>query len=230
MDVNFLFMSKKAKVSVIELILSERGIRIPDFQRKLNIQSQHWNNWKNRGIPSGRLFEIAGALGVSADELLKDQPSYIGLSDATPIYSSEKNISQMVEITGRVPLISFIQAGAWAEIIDNHHPGDAEEWRLTTARVSKNAFALRVQGDSMTSQHGLSIPEGSIVVIDPNQHAENGDIVVARLEDSMEATLKKLVIDGNQKFLKPLNPAYPVIPINGNCIIIGKAVKSEIDL
>ncbi len=128
-------------------------------------------------------------------------------------------------------MISWVQAGAWAEIIDNHAPGDAEEWRLTTAKVSPQAFALRVVGDSMTNPHGSpSIPEGYIIIVDPNKHANNGDLVVARLDDSMEATFKKLVIDGSKHYLKPLNPAYPVIEINGNCTICGKVVKVELDL
>ena len=60
-----------------------------------------------------------------------------------------------------------------------------------------HAFALRVAGDSMVNPLGFpSIPEGSIVIVDPDGIAENGKIVVARLEDSVEATLKKLVING----------------------------------
>lgn len=135
------------------------------------------------------------------------------------------------DIIGRVPLISWVQAGAWAEVIDNHLPGQADEWRLTTAKVSKNSFALRVKGDSMTNPHGSpSVPDGYIIIVDPNKQAENGDLVVARLDDSMEVTFKKLVFDGSKRYLKPLNPAYPVIEINGNCTICGKVVKVELDL
>jgi len=141
------------------------------------------------------------------------------------------NVEPGPDIAGKVPLISWVQAGAWAEVIDNFHPGDAEDWIDTTANVSSQSFALRVKGDSMTNPHGTpSIPEGSMVVVDPNAHCDNGNIVVARLNDSMEATIKKLVIDGGQRYLKPLNPAYPTIAINGNCHIIGRAVRLELDL
>jgi len=147
------------------------------------------------------------------------------ISDAKKgVYNTEKGPN----ITGRVPLINWVQAGDWAEIIENHLPGDAEEWRLTTARCSKNTFALRVKGDSMTNPYSApSIPEGYIIIVDPNQQPENGDLVIARLDDSMEATFKKLVIDGPKKYLKPLNPAYPVIEINGNCTMVGKIMKVE---
>jgi len=177
---------------------------------------------------------------VKIAEILKINPQWltdgIGLIEINTSISDIKsgyhaNVEEGPEIMGRVPLISWVQAGEWAEIIDNFLPGDAEEWRLTTARVSKNAFSLRVKGDSMTNPHGApSIPEGCVVVIDPNVQYNNKSIVVARLEDSMEATLKMLIIDGNQKFLKPLNPIYPLIPINGNCHIVGTAVRVEFDL
>lgn len=83
----------------------------------------------------------------------------------------------------------------------------------------------------MTNPNGSpSVPEGYIIIVDPCRQAENGDLIIARLEDSMDATFKKLVIDGGLRYLKPLNPAYPVIKINGNCTIIGKVVKIELDL
>lgn len=51
-----------------------------------------------------------------------------------------------------------------------------------------------------------SIPEGAVIVVDPELPYSSGSLVVARLDDSKEATFKQLVIDGEQKYLKPLNP------------------------
>ncbi len=171
-------------------------------------------------------LDLSRALGINPDWLANGT----GTIQVNEPGANYKNIEPGPDITGRVPLINWVQAGNWAEIIDNHEQGEAEEWRLTTAKARENAFALRVKGDSMTCPTGpISIPEGYIIIVDPNQQANNGDLIVARLDDSMEATFKKLVIDGNQKFLKPLNPAYPLIPINGNCTIIGKVIKAEID-
>lgn len=171
---------------------------------------------------SATIKKIAKGFGLSEAELrgfqIQDTKGYI-------------NTEPGPDIVGRVPLISWVQAGSWAEVIDNYLPGQAEEWRLTTAKCSKNAFALRVKGDSMTNPNGSpSIPEGYIIIVDPQRQANNGDLIVARLDDSMEATFKKLVIDGGLRYLKPLNPAYPVIQINGNCTIIGKVIKVELDL
>ncbi|WP_234398828.1 S24 family peptidase [Pseudoalteromonas sp. T1lg88] len=46
------------------------------------------------------------------------------------------------------------------------------------------------------------------------------------LDNENQAKFKKLIIEGGQKFLKALNPNWPdpLMPINGNCTIVGKVV------
>lgn len=122
----------------------------------------------------------------------------------------------------RIPILSWVQAGSFTDSSESSVLNEATNWMETSLRVSDMAFALAVKGDSMTNPNGIpTIPEGSVVIVDPEMQPEHGKIVVARLDGTNEATIKKLVIDGPSKFLVPLNPRYPNIPINGNCIIIG---------
>ena len=77
-------------------------------------------------------------------------------------------------------------------------------------------FALRVRGDSMI---GAGILDGDKVVVRPQPDADNGEIVVALLED--EATVKRLHREKDEVWLLPENPAYT--PIDGrNASILGK--------
>ncbi len=82
----------------------------------------------------------------------------------------------------------------------------------------------------MTAPAGLSIPEGTFVLFDTGREAINGSLVIAKLSDSNEATFKKLVIDGAQKYLKGLNPQWPLVAVNSNCRIIGVAVETKMRL
>ncbi len=59
----------------------------------------------------------------------EDIPGYANTTEAGPIVA-------------RVPVISSVQAGAWAEIVDNFEPGDADEWIPVYRKVGKHAFAL----------------------------------------------------------------------------------------
>lgn len=181
------------------------------------------SQWVNGGTEPSATYisSLANALGVSERWLIHG-----GL-----IEEVKGNGYPGPDIRRRVPLISYVQAGNWREILD-HQFDDLDDWIETTANVSPFSFSLRVQGDSMfnPSGHGISIPEGSIVIVDPNVDAISGRIVVARLKDSNEATVKKLVTDGPNTYLMPLNPAYKPIPFDHNGEIIGVCVRIEINL
>ena len=128
------------------------------------------------------------------------------------------------------PIISWVQAGDWNEAVDAYARGYGEGYEPIDATDGPHVFWLRVKGDSMTSPTGVSIPEGYLIKVDPDARAESGSLVVAKLEDTQEVTFKKLVIDAGQKYLKPLNPAYRTIPINGNCRIVGVVKEVRLKL
>lgn len=142
------------------------------------------------------------------------------------------NVEAGPETQGLIPLISWVQAGAWSEVVDQYAVGDAEQWLPCPAQHSPRTFALRVRGESMFDPHGRrSFREGDVVYVDPDRQAENGSLVIAKLTDSQEATFKQLVIEDGARYLKALNPAWPerMMPINGNCIIVG-VVFSKVEL
>jgi SOS-response transcriptional repressor LexA len=78
----------------------------------------------------------------------------------------------------------------------------------------------------MTSPIGTSITEGTLILVDTEADAQSGKLVVAKLADSDQATFKKLVDDGGRRFLKPLNPAYPIEMCAENCRIVGVVVRA----
>lgn len=134
----------------------------------------------------------------------------------------------------KVPLISWVQAGAWTSTERGVNEDDASEWVYTTAVVSSEAFALKVRGDSMTNPSGYpSIPEGAIIVVDPavfDIQDLNGKIVVAHIDGGAEATLKKLVIDWPNTYLVPLNPSYRPIECDDRCRVVGRVKQVIMDV
>ena len=189
-------------------------IKAVEIARKLKISKGTVSQWCT-GLNKPR-----GENAVKLAKALRCNVSWLMEGKGSPNKNVELELGP--DLRGQAPLISWVQAGKWKEI-------DMESLRQTdttfyqhTANVSDEAFALRVKGDSMTSfTGGKSIPEGSVIIVDPNMQAEHGRVVVARLEESDEATLKQLVIDGGTKYLKPFNNSYPTMSINGNCTIIG---------
>ncbi len=217
-----------------EILASKLGLRISQaaFAKicKWEDGQTRISNYENgiRQPATAEITTIARASGVRAEWLQFGSGKKV--QEEPGVYETQ-SLKPGPKVQRKVPLISWVQAGEWQDIVDNFHAGEADEWRETTAKVGKHAFALRVVGNSMANPFGSpSIPEGSVVIIDPDAIANSGSIVVARLDDTAEATLKKLVIDGPNKYLMPLNPDYRPIQINDNCTIVGVAVKVEFDL
>lgn len=101
-----------------------------------------------------------------------------------------------------LPVMGRIAAGVPIEAIAevSHHvavPGSMLSGR-------GHHYALEVKGDSMIE---AGINDGDIVVIREQSTAENGDIIVALVEES-EATLKRFRRRGNMIALEAANPAY----------------------
>jgi repressor LexA len=71
-------------------------------------------------------------------------------------------------------------------------------------KPTRNAFALRVTGDSMIGRHIL---DGDFVILEHGAEPRNGQIVAALIDGA--STLKTFVLKGRKPFLKAENPKYP---------------------
>lgn len=103
---------------------------------------------------------------------------------------------------GQIPLIGTVTAGLPILAFENQE--GSVSWD-----GDPSCFALRVRGDSMI---GAGIHSGDLVVVRPQQSADDGQIVVARIGD--EATVKRLSRKNGKVWLLPENDAYE--PIDGS--------------
>ena len=110
------------------------------------------------------------------------------------------------KIPRRVPLLSFAQAGRFAESVYPDHLGDAMDWiEFPKKRHGPRTIALRVSGESMEPAYH----NGDIIYIDPDVAPIHGKDVVVRLGERNEVTFKRLVVEGERRYLKPLNQNWP---------------------
>jgi SOS-response transcriptional repressor LexA len=131
------------------------------------------------------------------------------------------------QIRGRVPLISRVQAGTWDTAHDPLAPGDAEAWLDCPASCSPSTYALRVQGESMTSPYpgARSYPEGCVIFVDPEKKAPtSGARIIAKLSGTDAVTFKVFRQEDGRTWLQPINPTHPPItdPFQVLGTVIGK--------
>lgn len=108
-------------------------------------------------------------------------------------------LNAMVEI----PLYGKIAAGTPIEAIADENEKFSVPYEMVRGG---QYYALKIEGDSM---EGIGILNGDTVIIKKADTAQNGDIVVA-LVDNCEATLKQIKKEGPEVLLIPKNDAYEV--------------------
>lgn len=180
---------------------------------------------RGRSARSSYNASIAKACGVSAIWIESGAGQMIGETE-------QSNVRDIVQpnMMFRYPVISWVAAGAWSEAVEPFPPGFSDRYEMSEYDSKGPAFWLEVKGDSMTSINGQSVPEGTFILVDTEADVHSGKLVIAKLADSNEATFKKLVEDGGRRFLKPLNPAYPIEPCADDCKIVGVVVRALMKL
>ena len=101
-----------------------------------------------------------------------------------------------------IPLLGKITAGKPIERIE-----DNEQVKVPANMVRKDTYALKVSGHSMIDDN---IQDGDIVIIEKKTSAENGQSVVALINNE-QVTLKKFYIEADGIRLQPANPEMEAI-------------------
>lgn len=129
-----------------------------------------------------------------------------------------KPSSKSVKGSFRLPLLGRVPAGRTDYAAPDLREGDIViDPDFFGRRGVNSLFGLRVRGDSMT---GAGIHDGDVVVVKPQEDADDGEIVVARVED--EATVKRIKRKPKKLILQPENPVYePIVFHEGGVQDVG---------
>ena len=138
-----------------------------------------------------------------------------GKSRALSIQNDGKSESGKMK---RVPILGKVTAGQPILAVENHD--GYVDFPATMARGKANLFALRVMGESMIE---AGILDGDIVVVESVRYADDGEIVVAMIED--EATVKKFYRDKGRIRLQPANSSMDPIYAK-EVTVLGKVIAN----
>ncbi|SFU28342.1 LexA family protein [Xenorhabdus koppenhoeferi] len=216
-----LFESKKKQLSISQETLAE------EIGKTQSAISHYLNGINALNLEMATYF--AQKLGVQIADFspsLEKQARNL----VTVLYGNNVAFSDHPQLQKQYPLLDWASAGHWCEEPATTYNSNRIEKRYeTVVECSQRAFWLEVKGDSMTSPNGLSIPSGMIILIDPEIKPTINKLVVAKLDGEKELTFKQLITEGYDKFLKPLNPQYNMIPLNNHVHIVGVVVEAKVD-
>lgn len=166
-------------------------------------------------VPSVR--EICSATGLKSTSTVH---LHLKTLEERGLIQREKGINRCIKVSGMdcsasIPVLGRVTAGVpilAVEEIETYIPVSE------SIRRGRELFALRVMGESMINAGILS---GDIVIVHRTPVANNGDIVVAMIED--EATVKRFYKEDGHFRLQPENDAFEPI-IADEVILLGTVV------
>jgi SOS-response transcriptional repressor LexA len=212
----------------LEILITEAG-SAAKLALAVNTNSSYLSQVRNQ-LPTtkGTPRAIGDGLAIKLEQGMNKPQGWMDYEHrASSDYTHETNANLGPNFQGLHPVISWVQAGEWHEIAESAAPPYGAELLPCPVKCSPESFVLRVRCDSMEPK----FHEGDLIFVDPHVSAEHGKFVVVRLDDSNEATFKKLIIEDGKQYLKALNPDWPnrIIEINEEATICGVVVfKGEV--
>ena len=199
--------------------LSVRQERMIEFIRDFRI---------DHGYPP-TVREIGRAAGISSTSVVDYN---LNVLEKAGYIRRDREISRGIEMLGdeperhsivAIPIVGQIAAGEPIVALE----GQRESLTLSPELAPEGSYALRVRGKSMIED---LIDDGDLVVVKPQDTAENGEIVVALVVDGEApegtATLKRLYRERGRIRLQPRNPEMaPIFVEPENLRVQGKVVS-----
>jgi SOS-response transcriptional repressor LexA len=138
----------------------------------------------------------------------------------------DTNVSTPFPVAGRlIPVISWVQAGAWTTVEAVPAGTQFEEWLPPNPKCGKHGYGLEVVGESMLPD----FRPGDKIYVNPDfqiNDLKTGDLVIVACDGETEATFKKLIVESNGMYLEPLNPKWlgKIMELREGCKLVGKVV------
>lgn len=200
-----------AEVKITEAELARRtGIPQPTLHRILS--------GATRSPRGDSLSPLANFFSITISQLIGD--------DALPKERIPGTYNPGIQGWTTLPMLSWEQSTQWPKLKAELMKTEWDQWTSTDTKIGPHGFGLMVSGDSMSPR----FVDGTILIIDPDYPANDRDYVVVHLKGQKNATFKQLMVDGDDKYLKPLNAEFKTTILNeGEFRILGVMVQCRFD-
>ena len=198
----------------IRLRRNQLGMSVRELAQRVGVSHGALTKWENnqtKGVPDNHLKKLAKVLDCNILWL-------IGLDSAITVTDDFETDLEEIPPVRRVPILGEIACGDPILAVENH------DGAANIPADSSADFALRCAGDSMINAR---IFPGDLVLIRQQPDVDDGEIAAVLIDG--ETTLKRVYKYPGRVELRPENPLYKVIQIEGSALasfrILGKAVS-----
>ncbi len=125
-----------------------------------------------------------------------------------------------------IPVMLLSEAMAFTQLRDKLRAGQWSQWTTTDVHTSEATFGINVNTDSLNPRFA----NGTVLVVEPDLPPEDRDFVVLQTTGSRTVTVKQLLTDGQDRYLKPLNPEFQTVMMGDEHTILGVVLQARTDI
>jgi SOS-response transcriptional repressor LexA len=191
-------------ISNIRNLIYTRGIKDVELCRQTNIPPATLHKiltGKTLDPRISTLQALAHYFNVTVDEL------YTGIQEKA--------------VTQSIPVISWSDCTEAKNMLETLTPSNWENW-ITIETIAPHTYGLTTK-PSMEPR----FPKGTVLIIDSNIQAQDGDLVIVLYPNTREATLREYCSDGPTELLLSVNPNQPQETLTKDINIIGVVLESR---
>jgi SOS-response transcriptional repressor LexA len=194
-------------------------VTLQEFGKLIGASKGTISHWENGNVsdPQSERF-------TKACKFLGGNPQWIMTGKGEP-FAVKQNVTNITEMMANTVMIPILNPDEVWDYVQHLKLGRKVEMRTCPKSCSDSTFALKVTGDDMVSvmPSASNLLPGSVIYIDPEVKPPTGSIALAILK-SGEEVVRKLVKDGDDLYLMPLNNLYSRIKVTDGVKLIGKVI------
>lgn len=221
-------ISEIRKANLLELIETKANGSQKDFANAVPTAPAYISQIINGTIGrNGKPAVVGTAMARKIEKSFELDHGYMDVAHNSELkLDNNIDLSRKITLEGQpVPVISWVAAGSFSSIETVIKDAEISEYLPPNKDCGKNGYGLRVTGMSMFPYF---LPDDRIYVNPDIQtfDLKTDDLVIVACSGDTEATFKKLIIEGNDRYLQPLNPNWPdqIIKLTEDCRLVGKVV------
>lgn len=205
--------------NILSQLMSECDIDDSTLSKQTGIPLSTINRIRNSNKTNptvATLQPIAKFFKISISQLLGEDP--------LPVDRLPGTHHPLRFTTSRLPIIKW----SWIQNWINHDTIDFEDklksWISSEKELSGRSFAIVVTKRSL----GLAFRQGTLLIADPKVVYQEGDLVLVKLDKSTEILLKQVIIDGDDSYLRSVNPEIKSLKrVTPECQFIATIVETR---
>lgn len=201
-------MSEKLSTN-LNLLMAENRLNAEELSRRIGIPASTIKKIRNNDSnPTlSTLSPLAQYFSLTISQLVGDEPF-----PASRIKGSYKINPAAIS---HIPLLSWEEAVIWPTTCEETH-----QTITTEHSYSKNAFALLVEEDDWEN-----LAKGTALLIDPTLQVEHRDYVIVHKNGQKLPTLKQVLFDEGEMYLKPVTYGYNIALFTSEHTFLGVVVE-----